>query len=163
MDKIENDIRDINATVKGTFSFPRLPNNRGSFSPFTKYDTDIAEELIQRWTINTEKVVGPIVFYAIPEVREKDRRTRTPLHYHAFFAPENPTRFMEVAPRKWENLLRHKFPKIKSGSLWMEEFDPKLPESHEYYCLKNTLADWGWGRTHILTNTIVRPDYMNAI
>jgi hypothetical protein len=161
---IENDLTNLNATVKGTFDFPKVPNGIGGYRPPDKYDSELAEELIQDWWIRTTKSVGAVRFYAIPEVLKEDRRTQTPLHYHALFVPENPTRFMEVAPRKWENLLRHRFPEGKGiKPLWLEDLDRTIPESYEYYCLKNTLADWSWGRTHIITEEDLCPSYMRTI
>jgi hypothetical protein len=161
---IENDLKLLNATIMGTFTFPRIPNNRGKITPFTKNDTDVAEELIQRWYINASKSVGMIRFYAVPEVLKRDGKTRVPLHYHALFAPTNPTRFMEVAPRKWGNLMRHRFPNIRPGTFWIDWIDrgdPHLLESPEKYPFKNTSTDYGWGISHILTDDRLRPDYMN--
>ena len=166
---IENDLKNINATVWITFRFPNLPNASGRLTPLVKHDTDTAEELIQRCLTNTSNALGksykvqgktrkwrlPIPFFAVPEVLAKDGKTPKPLHYHggAFVEMENLPRFMEVMPRKWENLLRSEYPKSKPKPLWMrtiDRLDPEHRDKPEHYCLKNTLADGAWTRQCIM-------------
>lgn len=153
------DLTRLNAPIWGTFDFPRMLNTNGVETPFTKYDAPDVEQLIQDWYINTSRVV-PFRFYAFPEVLEKDRKTQTPLHYHSLFLPKNPVKFMRVAQRKWDNLLRQRFPTARHHReplwlRWIDKNDPELRKSPESYCLKQ--QDIDWNRNHRLTDEMVKP------
>ena len=159
---IENDLKDLNPNVLGVFELPKMPDGIFGTRPADKHDTDLAEDLFGDWWVCTTKSVGEVRFYAIPEVLKKDRTTRTPLHYHALFRVIDPRRFMKVAPRKWINRQKRLIDGCKPAPLRLRLYDHTMPESHEFYCLKNTLADWGWGRTHIITEEDVCPRYMRT-
>lgn len=149
----------LNSPIWGTFNFPRLLSARGVETPFNKHDAPDAEQLIQDWYINTSRVV-PFRFYAFPEVLERDGKTQTPLHYHALLLPKKPAKFMRVAQRKWDNLLRKRFPTARHHReplwlRWIGRNDAELLESPESYCLKHQEIDWN--RNHLLTDEMVKP------
>lgn len=160
-----NTLIEINAPLWGTFNFPKLLNGKGIETPFIKSDAPDAEMLIQDWYINTSRVVG-FKFYAFPEVLKRDRKTQTPLHYHALFIPEisrnggnNIEKFKKVAMRKWDNLLRSRYPRARypNQPLWIESidrFDPDLRDAPERYCLKQQDIPWNW--SHCLTEETVK-------
>jgi hypothetical protein len=152
-------LTNLNAAIWGTFLFPRMLNAKGVETPFIASDAPDAEQLIQDWYIKTSKVV-PFRFYAFPEVLERDGRTQTPLHYQTLFAPKNPRKFMRVAQRKWDKLLRNRFPNARHHreSLWLEWIDRNDVEKidlPEFYCLKQQDIDWNWN--HRLTDEMVKP------
>ncbi len=158
-------LTSLNSPIWGTFQFPRLPNGKGVETPFIRSDAPDAELLIQEWFIQTSKVV-PFRFYAFPEVFEKDGTTQTPLHYHClFYDITNPAKFMRVAQRKFDLLLRNRFPNARHRRqpLWLEWIDRNDVEkldSPETYCLKQYYLDWN--TTHLITDDMVKPTLKSA-
>jgi hypothetical protein len=151
-------ICNLRVPIWGTFKFPKIMNANGILTPFNKHDTDEAEDLIRDWYLRTNKIV-PFKFFAFPEVLEKERRTRTPLHYHALFDPTNPQKFMRIAQQKWSNLLRHRLPNAmhRHEPLWLEWIDRARIESPEAYCLKHCDDEWNWN--HRLTDESIMTRY----
>tara|TARA_B100000161_G_scaffold235241_1_gene184517 strand:+ start:67 stop:624 length:558 start_codon:yes stop_codon:yes gene_type:complete len=133
-------------TVKGTFKFPRIPNAKGELTPFARFDTDAAFELICDWHFNINKVTG-VRWRAFPEIFEKNRKTPTPLHYHALFKPVKEAKFLKVAQRKWINLLRHRYPRctLPTKPLWLdiiERSEPSSQKAIEAYSIKQQDDYW---------------------
>ena len=75
--------------LKCTFKFPQIQDHGGIFTPFNAGDIEVATDLIKTWFKHTNKIISTR-FRAFPEALELDRRTPTPLHFHALFDVSKP-------------------------------------------------------------------------
>jgi hypothetical protein len=142
--------------LKGTFKFPHIQDHGGIFTPFNAGDIEVATDLIKTWFKHTNKIIST-KFRAFPEVLELDRRTPTPLHFHALFdvSPAEVKMFEKVAPHKWQNLLKSHFPKsrIPTDALWLKllgRSESASSEDYEGYIIKQ--QDEAWNASYALSD-----------
>ena len=142
--------------LKGTFKFPQIQDHGGIFTPFNAGDIQMATDLIKTWFTHTNNIISTR-FRAFPEALELDRRTPTPLHFHALFDVSQPEvkKFEKVAPHKWQNLLKAHFPKsrIPTDALWLKLLDRSesaSSEDYEGYIIKQ--QDNAWNASYALSD-----------
>lgn len=151
---LHSELVNQNFTIKATFKFPKIKDTYGEEKSFGKYDVDTAAQLIFDWHRNLSKVT-PITWRAFPEVKDKSGKP-TALHYHALLSPKREAKFLRVAPRKWLNLLKHRFPQSRSDEkmLWLDRIDrldPEASEAYEAYVIKH--QDDLWNAQNALSST----------
>ena len=142
--------------LKGTFKFPQIQDHGGIFTPFNAGDIEVATDLIKTWFKHTNKIISTR-FRAFPEALELDRRTPTPLHFHALFDVSQPEvkKFEKGAPHKWQNLLKCHFPqsRIPIDALWLKLLDRSesaTSEDYEGYIIKQ--QDEAWNASYALSD-----------
>jgi len=137
-------------TIKGTFKFPNIPNAQGIPTPLgaNTTDTDLAFKLICEWHRNINRVLHkhPVSWRAFPEVLCKEGKDKRPLHYHFIAYTYKQKKFLKVAPNKWEDLIKRRYPKSPVPKLYVELIDRNMtdtdPYGYEAYILKQQHADW---------------------
>ena len=146
------EMTDLNATLKVTFKLPLLARSKSEApSRLSVKDTDFIEtEVLRQFFIHTQRIVD-FEFFAYPEDKAKDDENNfVGLHYHAVVRSENDAKFIAVAPKKYDAVLRNRFeqfqtdfvmprnplfiaPLSKSNEL---QDDLLEADAYEQYCLK---------------------------
>lgn len=141
---------NLDGTIKATFSAPKVgyyTYDRPSL--LSCNDCDFFEmEVLRKFYINMSRVVE-FEFVAYPEsFKRDDEKVPVGLHYHAVIKSENDSKFLKVAPRKFQNVLKSAYPahlcqSMPNNALWLEPLDDKNfePRSYENYCIKQYEAD----------------------
>ena len=143
---------DLNATLKVTFKFPIVARRKSEApSRLSVKDVDFVEtEILRQFFINTQRIVD-FDFYAYPEDKTKDDdQNFVGLHYHAVVRSENDAKFIAVAPKKYETVLRNRFTQFQTDFIMPKEplfiapliktnnaDDLLEADTYEQYCLKH--------------------------
>lgn len=143
---------DLNSTLKVTFKLPLVARSKTEApSRLSVKDVDFVEtEILRQFFINTQRVVD-FEFFAYPEDKAKDDENRfIGLHYHAVVRSENDSKFIAVAPKKYEAVLRTRFKQLQTDFVMPKEplfiaplskvsnaDDLLEADTYEQYCLKH--------------------------
>lgn len=143
---------DLNATLKVTFKLPLVARKKTEApSRLSVKDVDFIEtEILRQFFINTQRIVD-FEFFAYPEDKAKDNENRfVGLHYHAVVRSENDAKFIAVAPKKYEAVLRTRFTQLQTDFVIPKEplfiaplskvsnaYDLLEADTYEQYCLKH--------------------------
>ena len=146
------EMTDLNASLKVTFKLPLLARSKSEApSRMSIKDTDFIEtEVLRQFFINTQRIVD-FDFYAYPEDKTKDDdQNFVGLHYHAVVRSENDAKFIAVAPKKYETVLRNRFTQFQTDFIMPKEplfiaplsktnnaDDLLEADTYEQYCLKH--------------------------
>lgn len=142
----------LNSTLKVTFKLPLVAQSKTEApSRLSVKDVDFVEtEILRQFFINTQRVVD-FEFFAYPEDKAKDDENRfIGLHYHAVVRSENDSKFIAVAPKKYEAVLRTRFKQLQTDFVMPKEplfiaplskvsnaDDLLEADTYEQYCLKH--------------------------
>lgn len=143
---------ELNATLKVTFKLPLVARRKNEApSRLSVKDVDFIEtEILRQFFINTQRIVD-FDFYAYAEDKAKDDdQNFVGLHYHAVVRSENDAKFIAVAPKKYEAVLRNRFEQFQTDFVMPKEplfiaplsklsnaDDLLEADSYEQYCLKH--------------------------
>lgn len=143
---------NLNATLKVTFKLPLVARSTTEApSRLSVKDVDFVEtEILRQFFINTQRIVD-FEFFAYPEDKAKDDQNRfVGLHYHAVVRSDNDAKFIAVAPKKYEAVLRTRFIQLQKDFVMPKEplfiavlsklsnADALLEaDTYEQYCLKH--------------------------
>ena len=140
---------DLNATLKVTFKFPKVARRKSEApSRLSVKDVDFVEtEILRQFFINMQRIVD-FDFYAYAEDKAKNNdKNFVGLHYHAVVRSENDAKFIAVAPKKYETILRNRFTQLQKDFIMPKEplfiaplkksTDLQEADAYEQYCLKH--------------------------
>ena len=110
----------------------------------------VETEILRQFFINMQRIVD-FDFYAYPEDKAKDDdQNFVGLHYHAVVRSKNDAKFIAVAPKKYETVLRNRFTQFQTDFIIPKEplFIASLSktnnaddlleaDTYEQYCLKH--------------------------
>lgn len=140
---------DLNATLKVTFKLPKVARRKSEApSRLSIKDTDFVEtEVLRQFFINMQRIVS-FEFFAYPEDKAKDDENNfVGLHYHAVVRSENDAKFIAVAPKKYDAVLRSRFEQFQTAFVMPRDplfiaplskaDDLQEADAYEQYCLKH--------------------------